>query len=118
MKKAGGSVPKTVDDYLAQVPEPARSTLEKIRATIRSTVPAEATEAVSYGIPTFQYKGPLIGFGAFPDHCSLFPMSSSLTAAFQSELQKFSTSKGTIRFPSDKPLSACSGKKAGEGADC
>ena len=117
MKEAGGSVPKTVDDYLSQVPEPARSTLEKIRATIRSTVPAEATEAVSYGVPTFQYKGPLIGFGAFPDHCSLFPMSSSLTTAFQSELQNFHLQRNHP-LPFGQTAFCLSAKEAGEGADC
>jgi hypothetical protein len=54
--KPGDRVPKTVDEYLARVPEPARSTLQKIRATIRSAVPAEATEAISYRMPAFKYK--------------------------------------------------------------
>ena len=65
--------PQTVDEYLAAVPEPARSTLNKIRATIRSTVPPEATEGISYRIPTFKYKGALVWFAAFSNHCSLFP---------------------------------------------
>ena len=61
--------PKDVDEYLARVPEPARSTLNKVRAAIRSAVPAEATEAISYGMPTFKYKGPLVAFAAFSDTC-------------------------------------------------
>jgi uncharacterized protein YdhG (YjbR/CyaY superfamily) len=48
--------PKTVDDYLAGVPEPARCTLQRVRVAIRSVVPEEATEAISYGIPAFKYK--------------------------------------------------------------
>jgi len=56
---------KTVDEYLAGVPEPARSTLNRVRAAIRPAVPPEATEAISYRIPTFRYKGPLLGFGIF-----------------------------------------------------
>ena len=56
---------KTVDEYLAAVPEPALSTLQKIRSTIRSVVPAEATEAISYGMPAFRYKGALVGYAAF-----------------------------------------------------
>lgn len=102
---------KDVEEYLANVPEPARSTLNKIRAAIRSAVPAEATEAIGYGIPTFRYKGPLIGFAAFPNHCSLFPMNGSLVEAFRSELEGLQTSKGTIRFPVDKPPSAALVKK-------
>jgi Domain of unknown function (DU1801) len=74
----GSIAPKNVEEYLAGVPEPARSTLYRIRAAIRSAVPPEATEAISYGMPTFKYKGPLLGFAAFPNHCSLFPMSPSV----------------------------------------
>ncbi len=91
-------VPKTVDDYLAGVPEPARSTLNRVRAAIRSALPPEATEAISYRIPTFKYKGSLLWFAAFSNHCSLFP-GSSVIKALQNELKDFPTSKGTIRFP-------------------
>jgi uncharacterized protein YdhG (YjbR/CyaY superfamily) len=102
--------PKTVDEYLAGVPEPARSTLNKIRAAIRSAAPPEATEAISYGMPAFKYKGPLIWFAAFSDHCSLFP-TPSIIEAFKKELKGFSTSKGTIQFTTDKPLPAALVKK-------
>jgi uncharacterized protein YdhG (YjbR/CyaY superfamily) len=105
------SAPKDIDEYLAGIPEPARSTLNKVRAAIRSAAPAEATEAISYGIPTFKYKGSLIAFAAFSNHCSLFPMSGSVIEMFKDELKAFQTSKGTIRFPMDKPLSATLLKK-------
>jgi uncharacterized protein YdhG (YjbR/CyaY superfamily) len=107
----GGSGSNSVDEYLAAVPEPARSTLNKLRAVIRSVVPPEATEGISYRIPTFKYKGSLVAFAAFPNHCSLFPMSGSVLEAFQKELKGLETSKGTIRFPVDKPLSAAFVKK-------
>jgi len=101
---------KAVDDYLAGVPEPARSTLNKIRAAIRSAVPAEATETISYRIPAFKYKGVLVWYAAFSNHCSLFP-TASVVEAFKDELKGFTTSKGTIRFPTDKPLPAALVKK-------
>lgn len=104
-------VPKDIDEYLAGVPEPARTTLSKVRAVIRSVVPREATEAISYRIPTFKYKGSLVAFAAFKNHCSLFPMSKAVIAAFKDELKGFPTSKGTIRFPLDKPLPAALLKK-------
>jgi uncharacterized protein YdhG (YjbR/CyaY superfamily) len=107
--KANGA-PKNVDEYLAGVSEPARGTLNKIRAAIRSAVPAEATEAISYGIPTFKYQGSLVWFAAFSNHCSLFP-TASVIEAFKSELKGFSTSKGTIHFPTDKPLPTALVKK-------
>jgi uncharacterized protein YdhG (YjbR/CyaY superfamily) len=109
--KQGSAVPQTVDQYLANVPEPARSTLNKVRAIIRSAAPPEATEAISYRMPTFRYKGALIGFAAFPKHCSLYPMSTAVMAAFKSELRGFDTAKGTIHFPLDKPPSAALVKK-------
>ena len=107
----GNVAPKNVDEYLAGVPEPARTTLSKVRAVIRAAVPPDATEAISYRIPTFKYKGPLLGFAAFSNHCSLFPMSSSVMETFKNELKDFHTSKGTIRFPVDKPLPAALVKK-------
>ena len=99
-------IPKDVDEYLAGVPEPARSTLNKVRAAIRSAVPPEATEGISWRMPMFKYKGLLVGFAAFSNHCSFFPMSAALIEAFKNELKDYSTSKGTIRFPVDKPLAA------------
>lgn len=99
----GSGAPKNVDEYLAGVPEPARSTLKKVRAAIRSAVPPEATETISYRIPAFKYKGVLVWFAAFSNHCSLFP-TAAVIEAFKNELKGFSTSKGTIHFPTDKPL--------------
>ena len=95
--------PKNVDEYLAGVPEPARGTLNKIRAAIRSAVPTETTECISYGMPAFKNQGVLVWFAAFSNHCSLFP-TGAVIEAFKKELKGFSTSKGTIHFPTDKPL--------------
>ena len=99
-----GAAPKTVDEYIANTPEPARSTLKHIRAVIRSVVPKETTEVISYRIPIFQFNGMLVGYAAFAKHCSLFPTGSGVIEMFAKELQGFKTSKGTIQFPSDKPL--------------
>ena len=107
----GGSAPKDVDEYLAAVPEPAHSTLQKVRKMIRAAAPAEATEAISYGMPAFRYKGALVGYAAFSKHCSFFPMSAALVAEFADELKGYQTSKGTIQFPMDKPLPAALVKK-------
>lgn len=95
--------PKNVDQYLAGIPEPARGILKKVRATIRSVVPREATEVISYGIPAFKHKGILVWYAAFSNHWSLFP-TASVIEAFKNELKGFTVSKGTIQFPTDKPL--------------
>jgi uncharacterized protein YdhG (YjbR/CyaY superfamily) len=107
-KARGG--PKNVDEYLARVPEPACSTLNKIRAAIRAAAPREATETISYGIPAFKHKGVLAWFAAFSDHCSLFP-TAAVIEMFKNELKGYSTSKGTIHFPTNKPLPTALVKK-------
>ena len=85
------------------MPEPARGTLEKIRATIRASLPAEATEVISYGIPAFKYKKVAVWYAAFANHCSFFP-TAAVIRALEDELKGFSISKGTIQFPAHKPL--------------
>jgi uncharacterized protein YdhG (YjbR/CyaY superfamily) len=100
----------TVDQYLAAVPEPARSTLNRVRATIRSVLPKDATEVISYRIPAFKHKRIVVWYAAFSDHCSLFP-TGSVIARFKDELKGYKISKGTIQFPIAKPLPAALLKK-------
>jgi uncharacterized protein YdhG (YjbR/CyaY superfamily) len=95
--------PKTVNQYLARVPESSRRTLNKMRATIRSAVPKDAVEIISYGIPAFKQKRVLVWYAAFSNHCSLFP-TAAIIEKFKADLKPFSKSKGTIHFPTDKPL--------------
>lgn len=98
------TAPQDVDEYVARSSEPARAVLNKMRAAIRSVVPPDAVETISYRIPAFKSdKGVLVWFAAFSDHFSLFP-TASVIEAFESELKNFSTSKGTVHFPADKPL--------------
>jgi uncharacterized protein YdhG (YjbR/CyaY superfamily) len=66
-------------------------------------VPAEAIEIISYKIPAFKHKRVLVWYAAFTNHCSLFP-TAAVIEAFKDELKSFSTSKGTIHFPLDKPM--------------
>ncbi len=94
---------KDTDAYLEMQPEAVRFVLEKLRQTIKNTAPA-ATELISYGMPAFKYNGMLCYFAAFAKHCSLF-INPAIIVKFQSELQDNKTSKGTIQFKIDKPLS-------------
>ena len=96
--------PTSVEAYLASAPEDQRAALERLRATIREAAP-EATEGISYGIPAFKHRGhPVVGYAAFKEHCSFFPMDAGLIARFAEDLKAFGTSKGTIRFTVDRPL--------------
>jgi uncharacterized protein YdhG (YjbR/CyaY superfamily) len=106
VKKASAESGKAdVEAYLARVPEPARATLEKMRKMIRAAAPSEATEAISYKIPSFQYKGALVWYAAFKNHCSFFPMDHSLAEEFGEELKRCKVLKGTVQFPLNEPLS-------------
>ena len=95
--------PRTVEEYLARVPESSRRTFTELRTVIRSAVPKEAVETISYRIPAFKAKQVLVWFGAFSNHCSLFP-TGAVIKAFKNELKDFTISKGTIQFPNGKPL--------------
>ncbi len=102
--------PKSIDAYLAGVPEPARATLQKVRAAIRSAVPPGATETISYKIPAFKHDQVIIWFAAFASHCSIFP-TARIIEQFKDDLKAFTISKGTVQFPIDKPFPASLLKK-------
>ncbi|MCI0377254.1 MAG: DUF1801 domain-containing protein [Gemmataceae bacterium] len=96
----------TIDEYLAGVSADQRAALQKLRKTIKAIVP-KAEECISYGLAAFRLDGiPLVAFGASTNHCSFFPMSGTTVAAHKDDLKDYDTSKGTIRFPADKPLPA------------
>jgi uncharacterized protein YdhG (YjbR/CyaY superfamily) len=100
---------RDVDEYLAGVPKEARATLVKLRKTIKAAAPM-ASESISYQMPMYKHHGMVIGFAAFKDHCSLFP-GAAVMDAHKEELKRYDTSKGTIRFPANKPLPAALVKK-------
>ena len=95
--------PSSVREYLASAPKPARPMLRALRAAIRSALPRDVTETISYRIPAFKGDRVLVWYAAFADHCSLFP-TAGIVSAFKDQLAGYKTSKGTIQFPLDKPL--------------
>jgi uncharacterized protein YdhG (YjbR/CyaY superfamily) len=106
MKKSGGRIPQTIDEYLAPLSQDQRATLEKLRKTIKAAAP-KAEECISYQLPAFRLDGKLlVAFGAAATHCAFYPMSASTVTAHERDLQAFETSKGTIRFQPDRPLPA------------
>ena len=90
----------TVDDYIAAQSAAAQPRLRELRAIIRAAVP-EATEVISYGLPTYKFRVGFVYFGAAKRHCALY---GSALDAFPEELRGFDTSKGTVRFPLDQPI--------------
>jgi uncharacterized protein YdhG (YjbR/CyaY superfamily) len=93
-----------VDDYLADVEEPKRSTLQSLRQTILEVVP-DAIEGISYKVPAFRLNGIVIaGFAAFKNHLSYLPHSGSVFPALQDEVAPYKTSTGALQFPIDSPL--------------
>ena len=94
----------SVEEYLAGVPSDERVALEGLRAVIREVIP-NATEVISYQVPTFKHKGRgVVAYAAFKHHCSLFVMSKAVADSHARALAGYDTSKGTIRFTVDKPL--------------
>ena len=93
---------QTIDDYIAGCAETVRPLLEKIRATIRKAAPT-AEEAISYQMPTFKLHGNLVHFMAHAKHIGFYPAPSGITA-FQDELAKYASAKGSVQFPLDKPI--------------
>ncbi|MBP7831838.1 MAG: DUF1801 domain-containing protein [Candidatus Pacebacteria bacterium] len=92
----------TTTEYIASFPKDIQPLLKIIRATIKKAAP-KATEKISYGIPTFELNGNLVHFGGFKTHIGFFPGPAGISA-FEKDLAKYKTSKGTIQFPLDKPL--------------
>ena len=100
------SVPaKDIDDYLARVPEEARTVLAKLRKTIKAAAP-KATEVISYQIPAYKHHGLLVGFAASAAHCTFHIMSVEVTRAHADDLKGYKIGKASIRFAPDKPLPA------------
>lgn len=91
-----------IDEYIEACPEEIHGLLQEIRRTIQGAAP-EANEKIAYGIPTFTFHGNLVHFGGFKDHIGFFPTASGVEA-FKEELGDYAVSKGTVRFPLDKPL--------------
>lgn len=95
-------VPSSIDDYIGAFPEDVRRRLRDLRAAIRAAAP-DAEERISYRMPAFTLNGNLVYFAAFKDHIGFFPTASGV-AAFKRDLAPYETSKGTVRFPFDRPL--------------
>ena len=93
---------KSIDEYIAAFPKKIQRTLQKLRATIKTSAP-DAEERISYQIPTFFLNGNLVHFAAYKKHIGFYPTSSAIRA-FKQELSVYEGGKGTVRFPIDKPL--------------
>ena len=100
--KAKQQQPTTIDEYIADFPESVQPHLEKVRAAIRKAAP-DAEEAIKYSMPTFVLNGNLIHFAGWTNHVGLYPGSKPIET-FKDELAKYEISRGTVRFPLDKPI--------------
>lgn len=96
---------KDPDDYLASLPIEKRAVLEDLRATIHLIVP-DAEEMLVYGVPGFKYKGKsLCAYASFKQHFGFYPMSEGIIERYADALKDFKTSKGTVQFTTENPIS-------------
>ena len=95
-------MPKDIDEYIERHSKEDQRLLQQMRATIRHAAP-NATEKISYGMPTFYLKGNLVHFAAFRNHIGFYPTTSGI-AAFKEQLGPYEWSKGAVQFPKDKRL--------------
>jgi uncharacterized protein YdhG (YjbR/CyaY superfamily) len=96
--------PRTTNAYVKALSPEKRSVVEKLRKTIRASAP-QAEESFSYGIPGFRLQGKsFLWYAAWEKHYSFYPVTAAMRAVLTAEGEDFETSKGTIRFPADKPL--------------
>jgi uncharacterized protein YdhG (YjbR/CyaY superfamily) len=93
---------KNVDDYIAQAPKEVQEKLQELRAVIRTTAPG-AEERISYGMPSYDYKGRLVYFQLWKKHIGLY-VPTPVVEEHQSELKGYETTRATIRFPLDEEL--------------
>ena len=92
----------SIDEYIASFPEDIQKILETLRLTIRAAAP-EATEKISYQMPTFYLKGNLVHFAAFKKHIGFYPAPRGIEA-FKGELSVYKGAKGSVQFPIDQPM--------------
>jgi uncharacterized protein YdhG (YjbR/CyaY superfamily) len=96
------SKPETIDEYISGFPPDVQEKLTRIRSIIHDAAP-QAEETIKYQIPTFVLNGNLVHFAAFKSHIGLYPTPSGIEK-FKDELKDVEISKGTIRFPLDRPI--------------
>jgi uncharacterized protein YdhG (YjbR/CyaY superfamily) len=94
--------PQTIDEYISRFSPDVQEILQKIRATIREAAP-DATEKISYQMPTFYFNGNLVHFAAFKNHIGFYPVPSGIEA-FKEELSAYPQGKGSVQFPLDRPI--------------
>ena len=102
MLETGKSHPTTIDVYISQFPEDVQQILVKVRNVIRASAPG-AVEKISYQIPAFSLKGPLVWFAGYKHHIGFYPKGSGIEA-FKEELSGYKWAKGSVQFPLDEPI--------------
>jgi uncharacterized protein YdhG (YjbR/CyaY superfamily) len=96
----------SVDEYIAELPSETQEVLQEVRAVIRSAAP-EATETISYAIPTLDLNGRhLVHFAGFARHIGFYPGAVTVGEAFAEELKPYKRGKGSVQFPLDRPMPA------------
>lgn len=94
--------PTTVEEYIQGFPEQIQGIMQEIRTIVKEEAPG-TQEKISYGMPTFLYKGILVHFAAYKNHIGFYPTPSGI-AKFEEQLKPYKHAKGSVQFPLSKPI--------------
>lgn len=94
--------PASIDEYIAGFPEPVQAVLQQLRETVKAAAP-DATEKISYQMPTFFLNGNLVYFAAFKNHIGFYPTPGTIKG-LKDEIARYQAGKGTLQFPLDEPM--------------
>lgn len=100
--KAKTNKSTAIDQYIEGFPDNIKRILSDVRSTIKKAAP-DATEKISYQMPSFYYNGNLVWFAAFKNHIGFYPTASGI-AEFQDDLKNYKHAKGSVQFPIDQPI--------------
>jgi uncharacterized protein YdhG (YjbR/CyaY superfamily) len=96
--------PKTIDEYLAVLPEQQREVLQKLRKMIKTILPS-AEECISYSMPAFRVDGRVIaGFNATKKGFSYYPFSGSTLRTLAAQLEGYEKTKSALHFDHKRSL--------------
>jgi uncharacterized protein YdhG (YjbR/CyaY superfamily) len=87
----------TVTAYLNELPAERRKALETLRGMIEKAAP-QAKPTMKYGLPTWEWNGPLFALAARPHGLELYVAEADLLAKRKKSLGDVEVGTASVRF--------------------